>query len=130
MIDSRLINLLKENRTDPIAADCLERISQGGEVRYQGGTSVPLDQVVDIYSVRARINSELNDGAVEGFESLLPALKAAAAPSVKLHSLEFLSHWYVAFTDESVSGLLGVLKSPKRKAVWFDPAKGYDEVGG
>jgi hypothetical protein len=89
-----------------------------------------LNQVVDIYSVRARINLELNNGAVEGFENLLPALKAAPVPSVRLHSLEFVSHWYVIFTDESVSDMLGVLKSPKKKAAWFDPVKGYKEVGG
>ncbi len=130
MIDSQLIDLLNENRTKPLVADCLERISRAGEVRYQAGAPVSLHQIVDIYSVRARINSELNNGAVEGFEHLLPALKAAPVSSVRLHSLEFVSQWYVIFTDESVSDMLGILKSPKQKAAWFDQAKGYKGVGG
>jgi hypothetical protein len=130
MIDSQLINLLNENRTNPLVVDCLERISHAGEVRCRMGAPVPLNEIVDIYSVRARVNSELNAGAVTGFEHLLPALKAAPVASVRLHSLEFVSHWYVVFTDDSVSDMLGILKSPKKKAAWFDPAKGYEEGGG
>lgn len=125
MVNSQLINLLNENRANPLVADCLERILHGDEVRYQGEGLAPLNQIIDIYSVRARINSELNNGAVEGFDELLPGLKVASGPSVRLHSLEFVSHWYVVFTDESISEMFGILKSPKKKAAWFDPARGY-----
>jgi hypothetical protein len=68
----------------------------------------------------------LNNGLVEGFDALLPALQAASVPLVKLHSLEFVSHWYVVFTNEATSELVGILKSPKKKAAWFDPVKGYE----
>lgn len=83
--------------------------------------------MIDVYSVRASINSELNGGSVKGFDELLPSLKAAATvSSVRLHSLEFLSGWFTVFTDKGSSQLLGILESPKKKAAWFDPAKGYD----
>jgi len=127
MIDSRLMNLLSENRANPLVADCLEQISQASEIRYRGDGGAQLNQIIDTYVVRARINSELNNGVVEGFDALLPALKAAAGASVKVHSLEVVSHWYMVFTDESIADLFGILKSPKKKAAWFDPVKGYDE---
>jgi len=106
-------------------ADCLARIEQSNEVRYRDDCLIPLAQALDIYSVRARINAK-RGGKVEGYSELLAALEAAAIPSVRLHLLEFLSHWYIAFTDEPATHLLGVLKSPKTEAAWYDPAKGYE----
>jgi hypothetical protein len=126
MIGKQLINLLNMNRSNPIVADCLERIAEASEVRLQDNTSAPLNQIIDIYSRRARINSKLNAGIVEGFDDFLPSLKAISTESVKMHSLEFLSHWYEIFTDESTSLLYGILKSPKKKAAWFDSNRGYD----
>ncbi len=126
MIDNQLINLLSVNQNNPLVADCLEQISEAGEVRYQGDGLAPINQIIEIYSRRARINSKLNEGIVKGFDELLPALKATTVPSVKVHSLEFLSQWFTIFTDESTSQLFGILKSPKRKAAWFDMVKGYD----
>ena len=113
------------NRGNPLVADCLELISRE-EVRYQGVGPAPLNEIIDIYSVRARSN-EKRSGKVEGYGDLLPSLEAAAVPSVRLHSLEFLSRWFIAFTDESRSVLFGMLKSPKKEAAWYDPAKGFEE---
>jgi hypothetical protein len=107
-------------------ADCIERISQTDEVRYKGDGLVPLNRIIDIYSVRERINSELNNGVVEGFDDLLPALKAATVQSMRLHLLEFVSHWYVIFADESFTEMFGILKSPKKRAAWFNPVDGYE----
>ena len=126
MINNQLISLLKVNQNNPLAADCLKQISEASEVRYLEGGLASLNHIIDIYSRRARVNSELNQGMVKGFDELLPALKALTIPSVQLHSLEFLSQWFTVFTDASTSALLGILKSPKKKAVWFDPIKGYD----
>ncbi len=127
MTDSQFLNLLAQNRDNPIVADCLKRISRAGEVRYGAGGIAPLKEIIDIYSVRAQINAELNNGVVEGFDELMPALRDAPGPSVKLQALEFVSHWYVVFSDESMSLLFGILKSAKKKATWFDPVKGYGE---
>ena len=126
MIDSQLTSLLTSNRSNPVVADCLKRISHADKVKYQSGGSAPLNEIIEIYSRRARINSKLNDGVAEGFDDLLPSLKAATIARVRLHSLEFLSHWFTIFTDESTSHLYGVLKSPKQKAALYDPVKGYD----
>jgi hypothetical protein len=127
MTDSRFLNLLDQNRDNTIVSDCLGRISQAGEVRYGASMVVHLKEIIDIYSVRAQINAELNDGVVEGFDELIPALQDAPGPSVKLQALEFVTHWFVVFSDESMSYLFGILKSPKKKSAWFDPLKGYGE---
>jgi hypothetical protein len=126
MLDSQLITLLIENRDNPLVADCLERTSQTDEVWHKGDGLVPLNHIIDVYSVRERINSELNNGVVEGFDDLLPALKAASVQSVKVHPLEFVSHWYVIFTDESSTELFGILKSRKKSAAWFNPVNGHE----
>lgn len=126
MIDSGLVNLLTSRRNEPLVADCLALISHADEVRYRGVGLAPLSEIIDIYSVRARINAR-KGGPVEGYSYLLPALEAANVPSVRLHSLESLSHWFIVFTDESSSLLFGLLKSPKMRAAWYDPAKGFKE---
>jgi hypothetical protein len=77
--------------------------------------------------MRAQVNAGLKDGVVEGFDELMPALRDAPGPSVKVQALEFASHWYVVFSDEAMSHLFGILKSPKRRAAWFDPVQGYGE---
>ena len=105
---------------------CLDEITLG-QVKYEGPTVLPLSRAIDVYSTRAQINSDLNGGAIEGFEELLIELRAIGNPCpVKLHSIECLSRWFILFTDESELLLFGILESPKRKRVWFDPVKGYE----
>ena len=121
----QLADLLTSSSDNEIAAECLERIRRDEDVRYRDDYLIPLTQVIDIYSVRARINAD-RGGKVEGYELLLPALEAAPVLSVRLHSLEFFTHWFVAFTDESSTRLFGILKSPKQKGAWYVPGEGYD----
>ena len=121
----QLTDLLTSSSDNEIAAECLERIRHNEEVRYRDDCLIPLVQVIDIYSARARINAD-QGGEVEGYKRLLPALEAAHVRSVRLHSLEFFSHWFVAFTDESSTRLFGILKSPKQKEAWYVPGEGYD----
>ncbi len=65
-------------------------------------------------------------GKAEGYEQLLTGQGAASGASVRLHTLEFLSHWFIVFTGESSSRLFGTLKSLKQKGAWFDSENGYD----
>lgn len=123
---NNLTHLFTLNSANNIVAECNERLKHGEAVRVCDDCIIPLAHTIDIYTTRARIN-EKRGGRVEGYEILLPALAEASVGSVKVHSLEFLSVWFVAFTDESVSNLFGLLKSPKEKEVWFDPVKGYEE---
>lgn len=127
MLDRELINLLSTHLANRLVADCFERISHGEEVRFGTATLLPLKRVIDLYTIRAGINSELNNGVVQGFDELLAALKTASGPLVKLNSLEFVSDSYLVFIDESTSDMLGILKTPKKKAAWFDPVTGYGE---
>ena len=119
----QLTSLLTLSGNNPLAAECLDWIKRAEDLRYRDDCLIPLAQAIDIYSARARIK-EKRGGHVEGYEQLLPALTAASIPMVRLHALEFLSHWFVAFTDESFTRLFGVLKSREQKDAWYDPAKG------
>lgn len=121
----QLTNLLTAGVGNPIAAECLERIKREESLKYRDDCLIPLAQTLDIYSTRAKINAK-RGGKVEGYDQLLPSLEGASVPSVRLHVLEFLSHWYIAFTDETSSHLFGILKSKKQKDARFDPVKGHD----
>lgn len=123
---NQITKLLTLSSDNPLAADCLDQSVRGDELRYRDDCLIPLAQALDIYSVRARINVR-RSGKVEGFSNLLPSLEAASVSSVRIHSLEFLSNWFIAFTDESSSFLFGILKLPKEKAAWNDYSKGFVE---
>jgi len=125
-VNSQLINLLERNRDDALVSICLEQIANANEVRFSADGVLPLEQVIDIYSTRAKINADLRGGSIKGYDRLLPALAGADVSSVKLQSFELLDRHLVAFTDESVSRLFGVLNCPKKKAAWFNPETGYD----
>ena len=121
----QLTNLLKSSLDNPLAADCLARLEREGDFKYRGDFLIPLALAIGVYSARARGNAD-RGGRVEGYEHLMPALEAAAVLTVRLHTLEFCSHWFVAFTDESSAHLFGILKAPNQKDAWNDPVRGYD----
>src|SRR5258706_8129618 len=121
MVPNAFLNLLRAQRTSPIVSRCLDEITHG-QVKYEGPMVLPLSRAIDVYSMRAQINSDLNGGAIEGFDELLVRPRSIGNPcSVKLLSVECLSKWFTLFTDESELQLFGILESPKRKRVWFDP---------
>ncbi len=122
----QLINLFESNRDDVLVSDCLELITKADEVRFGASILIPLEQTIDIYSTRAKINADLRGGSIKGYSRLLPALANSGVSSVKIRSFELLDRWLVAFTDEVVSRLFGVLNCPKKKAAWFHPETGYD----
>ena len=120
-----LINLLERHRDDALVSICLEQIMQADKVRLSAAGVLPLKQVIDIYSTRARINAK-RSGRIKGYDTLLPALESADVSSIKLQSFELLDRHLVVFSDESISHLFGVLNCPKKKAAWFHPETGYD----
>lgn len=127
MLSGPLLNLLRSHSHDPIVSACLQAIEES-EVKHEDtGGLLPLERASNLYSIRAKINSEINDNAIAGFEGLLALLSSAPENAqVRIQSLELLSRWFIIFTDENERVLFGVLDSPKKKAVWFDPIKGYD----
>lgn len=125
-VSHELLNLFERNRDDALISDCLELISKADEIRFGAEVVIPLEQTIDIYSTRAKINADLRGGSIKGYNRLLPALANSNVSSVKIQSFELLDRWLVAFTDEMVSLLFGVLNCPKKKAAWFHPETGYD----
>jgi hypothetical protein len=126
-VNSQIIKLLELHHSDMVVRGCLESLAEANEVRASDAEGIlPLDQAIDIYSTRAKINANLNGGIIKGYDTLLPALENANVSGVKLTSLELLDRWIVIFTDEAISHLFGVLNCPKRKAAWFHPETGYD----
>ena len=124
-VSEELINLFERYRDDALVSTCLELITVAEEVRSSATIVIPLEQTIDIYSTRARINAK-RSGHIKGYDRLLPALANADVTSVKLQSFELLDRHIIAFTDELVSQLFGVLNCPKKKPTWFHPETGYD----
>ena len=126
MLSRQLLNLLHSHSRDPIVSACLQAIEES-EIRYEVPVLIQLGRVLELYSIRAKINSEINDNIIAGFEGLLAALSNAPQNSlVRIQSLELLSRCFIIFTDENETVLFGILDSPKKKAVWFDPVTGYE----
>jgi len=126
MVSGELLNLLRAHSTNSIVGRCMRAIEED-EIKFSPPTSLPLDRVLDVYSVRAKINSERNEGSIAGFEDLVLSINQAPKTTlVRLESWELLSKWFTIFTGEEYSVLFGVLESPKRKVAWFDPVRGYD----
>ena len=129
-MNEQLILLLERYEGQVNVSDCLEAIKGKEEVHYRKGYDknrlLPLNEAVDIYRTRSRISTELNNGIIKGFETLIPALENANVEAVRIISLELLSKWYLVFTDNAISELFGVLDCPKKKAAWFNPETGYD----
>jgi hypothetical protein len=125
--NTQLVSLLEDRRESPDVYECLKLIGKQ-ETRFQGYTdAIPIKEVIDIYRTRSKINSELFNGIIKGYETLLPALETADVQSVRIHILELLSKSYWIFTDEAVSNLFGLLDRPKKKVAWWsDPVSGYD----
>jgi hypothetical protein len=126
----QLISLLKRYPERTNVSECLKAMNGKEELRYRNGYDnhkfLHLKNAIDIYTTRSRINTELNNGIIEGFETLLPALESANVQDVRIISLELLTKWYVVFTDKAVSELFGILDCPKEKAGWFNPKTGYN----
>jgi hypothetical protein len=126
----QLISLLKRYPEETNVSECLEVINGIEELRYRNGFDnhkfLPLNEAIDIYKTRSRINTELNNGIIKGFETMLPALETANVQAVRIISLELLTKWYVVFTDNAISELFGILDCPKEKAAWFNPKTGYN----
>ena len=126
-VSSQLFKLFELHLNDAVVRSCLESLAEADEVRVSAVDGVlPLNQTINIYSTRAKINANLNGGIIKGYDTLLPALESANVSGVKITSLELLDRWLVIFTDETTSNLFGVLNCPKRKAAWFHPETGYD----
>lgn len=126
MLSSQLLNLLRSHSRDPIVSTCLQAIDES-EFRHGIPVSIGLERVLELYSIRARINLEINNNVIAGYKGLLAALSNAPKDSlVRIQSLELVSRCFIVFTDENETVLFGILDSPKEKAVWFDPVTGYD----
>ena len=125
-VNSQILNLLERHRNDAVVCSCIESLAETDEVRVSADGILPLEQAIEIYSTRAKINANLNGEIIKGYDTLLPALESANVSDVKLTSFELLDKWLVIFTDEKTSLLFGVLNCPKRKAAWFHPETGYD----
>ena len=123
--NDELFSLLESKRDFADVDECIKLMGEEG-TRYHGSALVPLREAINIYQTRSRINSELKNGIVKGYETLLPALEKAEVQNVRIHLLELLSRSYWIFTDEAVSYLFGFLTHPKKEAAWFPPVPGYD----
>ena len=87
-VNSQIIKLLELHHNDSVVRSCLESLAEADEVRARATDCVlPLNQTIDIYSTRAKINANLNGGIIKGYDTLLPALENANVSGVKITSL-------------------------------------------
>lgn len=112
-LHSELIKLLEHYTDDSIAAELLGRMSKHALIKAD---SFVMDCIsaFRIYSTRAEINAE-ESRSTKGFETLIPALKNADVSHVRVYALDFPDRLYMAFTDEPVNQLFGILEKKPEK---------------
>lgn len=117
-VDEKLLHLLLLNEHDPIVASCLTSISDEHEVRQRSlSRSIPIKEVIDIYSVRAEINAE-RGGDIKGYDRFLSNLNSTSVSHIMIYELEFVLDTFIIFTDEEIENMFGVLYIPKKKKGW------------
>jgi|SRR3989338_2710762 len=124
-IDS-IVDLFTSNRSNPMAAECLDRISHGEEVHCRREEPISIEVARVTFPHRSRINTDAKGNArVEGYEFLLSSLENSTDQFWQVHSLEFLSFFFLVYTDQSCSRLFGVLKFQKIADRWSGAKKQF-----
>ena len=99
MLSGQLLNLLRSDSRDPSGPACLQAIEKS-EFRLWNPVLIGLK--LELYSIRAKINSEINNNVIAGYEGLLAALSNVPTDSlIRIQSIELVSRWFIVFTDES-----------------------------
>jgi hypothetical protein len=109
-----LEDLLLKNSSRDLARRCLNALSKQTSADYKSTRPVPLNEIRDIYSRRARLNKKRN-GPVEGFDELIPALNVESEDSIVVHGFETDQEAFTIFTNASMTRLIGVLISQIKK---------------
>jgi hypothetical protein len=112
MNQKRIVQLLESNKTLFLAKNCLEDIGSKPNPIYKSTDAIPLQNVVEIYSRRAKMNTKSNEGIVLGYSELLESLRHTMKESVMIHIVLGQEYSFLVFTDESLSELFGILESP------------------
>ncbi len=77
------------------------------------GLFAPKENIIDIYTVRERINESRNK-PIEGFELLLKNLSSTKAKNVSIHKMKVDEDFiFYIFTTPELDELFGILKIPE-----------------
>lgn len=112
-INSAMMNLLGNNRDNPLAKQLLEAApdSEG----FDAAGPIRLRQIADIYRQRAR-HIERTGYPIHGFPELVKGLEAFTCDMITIFNVRFDTGDYAVFADLALSELAGVLKFPKKTA--------------
>jgi hypothetical protein len=112
MLDTRVIELLQSEQSDPIAAACHDFLVAHPDVSSDT-VRIPRERAIEIYRLRAQLNAE-RGGRIIGYDRLLRAL-AFLPEHVHVHGIHAWPDNFVLFTDENAETLFGILKTPHKE---------------
>jgi hypothetical protein len=110
MNSSLLLRGLLNEATSELAKRGLTALASGSVSGYQVTKPVATEEIRQIYSRRAKLNSQ-KSGTVEGFEELLSALNGETDPDLLIHGFEAGSEAFTVFTNVAITRLIGLLIS-------------------
>jgi hypothetical protein len=104
----QLKRLLADASQQNLAASCLLALETGNYFFYHRIDPMPLHYLRSVYGVRAEINQR-NNGTVQGFETLLPALADFRDERLSIHAIETSVEWFWVFTNTETTEIIGLL---------------------
>lgn len=101
--------LQSQNMGDVLTLGCLDALNNES-LTITSTAPVPLEEIRDIYTVRAKID-EKRGSRVIGYKELIPKLCSERSEAVTVHVIETSKQNYLVFTTPSMTRLIGILSS-------------------
>jgi stage III sporulation protein SpoIIIAA len=110
MLTNTIKKLLEKEVDNGLVKLLQSELTMQSNFQYTKTNAVPIKQIRDIYSFRAKVCKERNK-KVLGFEKLLKTLEETRRDNVVVHAIGFPNKVFLLFIDTTESELFGILLS-------------------
>jgi hypothetical protein len=104
--------MLSAHSNHPFCSDCLKLIQSETKFVYEKGILMPSEHMYETYETRSQIQKTITHAPIEGYDFLIPRMKAFSKPKIRLCGIDSKDVCYKIFCDEAFEELIGILKTP------------------
>jgi len=102
--------MLHEHFNYPFCKDCLNLIQSDEEFILDKGVLMPTEHMYETYKTRSQIRDTITHAPIEGYDFLIPRMKAFSKPKIRGFGIDSKNVSYMIFCDETLDELIGILK--------------------
>lgn len=107
----KFVNLLKSDISLPFVKECINCI-ENEMILFHFGSVMDKPYVYETYYYRYQIQKKVTNSNVSGYDQLLKNINDFMGDSINVMTLTTELNSYIIFSDEVLSYLIGILKSP------------------